>query len=89
MAEPSRQLGTYLSRRVRSGGQGAKKGVCGALEVAEFAATILSPKDISILGESSEDATVGRSVEVALKEDVVGGVPFPQTKPLERERCWL
>jgi len=89
VAEPSRQLGTYLSRRVWSGGQGAKKGVCGALEVTEFVAAILSPKDISVLGESSEDATVGRSVEAALKEDMVGGVPFPQTKLLERERCQL
>jgi len=89
VAEPSHQLGTYLSRRVWSGGQGAKKGVCGVLEVAKFAAAILSPKDISVLGESSEDATVGRSVEAALKEDMVGGVLFPWTKPLERERCQL
>ena len=48
--------GAYQSRRVRSGGQRAKEGVGGVLKLAEFAATVLSPKDVSVKGKTSEDA---------------------------------
>jgi len=47
--------GAYQSRRVRSGGQRAKEGVGGTLKLAEFAAAVLSPKDVSVEGKSSED----------------------------------
>jgi len=60
VTEPSRCLGTYQSRGIWSGGQGTEEGICGALEVAEFASAILGPKNVSVKGVATEDAVTGR-----------------------------
>jgi len=54
--EPSCRLGTYQSRRVWSGGQGAKETVGGALEVTEGNGTVEGAEDVSVEGAEAEEA---------------------------------
>jgi len=48
--EPSCRLGTYQSRRVWLGGQGAKETVGGMLEVTKGNGTMEGAKDVSVKG---------------------------------------